>query len=291
VRGVARRIRAVHYVGVILVAALFGIVIKGVLDTRIAREDLSFNVPFGPSALDGDPTRLSIAVVGDIHSPDGDAARRDLASLVDSVIDAAPDLVLLVGDYTAPPRDIADMDEHREAVAALMGRLSSVPHAAVLGNYETWSDPVAWSEALADAGLRVMENASAILETRAGPVCVRGFGDAYTGRFEYIDFPPVCTGLPMISLTHDPAGAFLPGVRGLVFAGHTHCGQVRLPLLGAPWTPSAAPPTARCGYYADADRVVFVTPGVGTSVVPFRFGAPARWSLIDLRFGSTADAR
>lgn len=118
---------------------------------------------------------------------------------------------------------------------------------------------------------------------------MRGFGDACTGRFRYVGFPDTCAGLPTVSITHDPAGAFRGGVRGLVIAGHTHCGQIRLPLIGAPWVPSEAPKDAWCGLYADNERTVYVTSGVGTSVVPFRLGAPARWDLIDLRFRATAD--
>jgi len=68
-----------------------------------------------------------------------------------------------------------------------------------------------------------------------------------------------------------------------VLAGHTHCGQIRLPLLGALYVPSDAPKRGHCGLYIDGQRQIFVSSGVGTSVLPIRFLAQAQWDLITLR--------
>ena len=46
--------------------------------------------------------------------------------------------------------------------------------------------------------------------------------------------------------------------------------------------PSDAPPEAHCGLYEDSIRTVFVSSGVGTSLLPFRFGAQSQWDLISL---------
>jgi len=109
-------------------------------------------------------------------------------------------------------------------------------------------------------------------------------GDYRSHRFKFVDYPAECQNLPKITLTHDPQGAFEPGVGGLIFAGHTHCGQVSFPIIGPLKVPTKAPRTAICGLYRDNKRTLFVTSGVGTSIIPIRYGAQSQWDLIDLTF-------
>ena len=171
-----------------------------------------------------------------------------------------------------------DVDAHRRAIAEILGESKHIPVVAVLGNHETWSSPLLWSSAFRQAGISVLENQ--IYESDVANMCIRGLGDYFTKQFRYVDFPASCADKLNITLTHDPAGAFEPGVVGLIFAGHTHCGQVRLPFFGAPYVPTSAPKGAHCGLYSDAHRQLFVSAGVGTSVVPLRFLAQAQWDLI-----------
>ena len=107
-------------------------------------------------------------------------------------------------------------------------------------------------------------------------------GDKFTERYSYVDYPEECQSLLKLSITHDPAGAFNEQVTGLVIAGHTHCGQVSLPFVGPLWVPTAAPAAAHCGLYEDSQRSVFVTSGVGTSVLPVRFGAQSQWDELNI---------
>ena len=116
-------------------------------------------------------------------------------------------------------------------------------------------------------------------------LCVRGFDDQFSRALSYVDFPESCNKKIKINLTHDPAGAFHPKVRGLVLAGHTHCGQIRLPLIGPIFTPTEAPAEAQCGLYEDQQRQVFVGSGVGNSLLPIRIRTQSQWDLIT--FGDT----
>ena len=56
-------------------------------------------------------------------------------------------------------------------------------------------------------------------------------------------------------------GHFDARVKGLVLAGHTHCGQINLPFLGPLWVPTDAPKSAHCGLYQDEQRQVYVSSG------------------------------
>ena len=231
---------------------------------------------------DIEPSALSIAVIGDIHLPEGSEPLAKLQNLMLEIKSTQPDLVVFVGDYTSSPRAIVDMPSHRENIINAMKSIDPLPKAVVLGNYESWSNPEKWLNEFKRLGVDVMENETQIINTSKGPVCVRGLGDKFTERYSYVDYPEKCQSLPKLSITHDPAGAFDGQVTGLVIAGHTHCGQVSLPFFGPLWIPSDAPPSAHCGLYEDNEKIVFVTSGVGTSILPLRFGAQSQWDELNI---------
>lgn len=242
------------------------------------RNDVSISI----NEPDVAPISLSVAVIGDTHLPEGReplAAFRDLLLKVKA---AEPDLVLLVGDYINDPKG-SELTAHRENIINAMKLVDPVPRAVVLGNYESWSNADKWLAEFDRLAVDVMENEVAILETAQGPVCIRGLGDNFTSRFAYVDYPTECRNLPKLTITHDPAGAFDRRITGLVIAGHTHCGQVSLPFLGPLWVPTDAPSFAHCGLYEGGDMTVFVTSGVGTAILPLRFGAQSQWDMIALR--------
>ena len=83
---------------------------------------------------------------------------------------------------------------------------------------------------------------------------------------------------PKLTITHDPAGAFDHRIKGLV----THCGQVSLPFIGPLWVPTDAPSFAHCGLHEGGNITVYVTSGVGTAILPLRYGAQSQWDFISL---------
>ena len=225
---------------------------------------------------------LSIAVVGDIHLPEGPEPLVKLQNLLREIKSTQPDLVVFVGDYTSSPGAIVDMPSHRENIINAMKLIDPLPRAVVLGNYESWSDPEEWLNEFNRLDVGVMENEISLIKTVKGFVCIRGLGDKFTKRYNYVDYPEECQGLPQLTITHDPAGAFDMQMTGLVIAGHTHCGQVSLPFIGPLWVPSDAPASAHCGQYEDDTKTVFVTSGVGTSILPLRFGAQSQWDELNI---------
>jgi uncharacterized protein len=227
------------------------------------------------------PMSLSVAVLGDIHLPEGLEPLDEFRELLLEVKAAAPDLVLFVGDYVSNPSE-NNLSSYRENIIGAMKLIDPVPRAVVLGNYESWSNADDWLIEFDRFGVDAMENEVTIFETTKGPICVRGLGDYFTGRFAYVDFPEACKSIPKLTITHDPAGAFDRRVKGLVISGHTHCGQVNLPYIGPLWVPTDAPPHAHCGLYEGDEITVFVTSGVGTSIFPLRIGTQSQWDLISL---------
>jgi predicted MPP superfamily phosphohydrolase len=230
------------------------------------------------------PVILKVAVIGDIHLSEHVDSLSQFRALISTVKNANPDLIVFVGDYIKNPRDIVDIATHRKNIIDAIKLVDPIPNAIVLGNYESWSNPKEWYVSFFRAGLNVMENEINVIKTSNGDVCIRGFGDGYTGRYRYIDFPQTCNNIPKLSITHDPAVAFYKGVKGLVIAGHTHCGQVSIPFIGPLWVPSNAPSDGHCGLYLDSERTLFVTSGVGTSIFPLRYGTQSEWDLINIHY-------
>ncbi len=254
------------------------------------------------------PVSLLVAVVGDVHLPEDREALERFHDLLLEIKEAQPDVVVFVGDYIdyssfdslvasmigSAPGDHAhsggeSLSARRDNIIQALTLVDPLPKAVVLGNHETWSDAEQWLAAFSRLGVEVLENAVAIIEidkakTGAGLICIRGLGDAHTDRFYYIGFPQECDALPKLTITHDPVGAFDDRMEGLVIAGHTHCGQVRLPWIGPLWVPSDAPPAAQCGLYQDRKRMLFVTSGVGTSILPLRLGTKAQWDMLSLNW-------
>ena len=265
---------------IILIAAAAGYLFLTVFKhLQTERNDVSITI----SDPDVASTSLSIAVIGDPHLPEGREPLATFRELLLEVKAAEPDLVLFVGDYIQDP-DGEELSVHRENIIEAMKLVDPVPRALVLGNYETWSNPDDWLSEFARLGVKAMENEVIIAQTVEGPVCVRGLGDKFTDRFRYLGYPAACDELPKITITHDPAGAFDHRVRGLVVAGHTHCGQISLPFVGPLWVPTDAPDNARCGLYRDEFRTLFVTSGVGTAILPLRYGAQSHWDLLSLEY-------
>ena len=222
------------------------------LQVSITRIDIPIEVAASVSGLP-----LRVAVLGDLHVGHGAVDVEVLQRVFDSVVAERPDIILLVGDYTA---NIGEgIDQLRQSVVALIKDVSAhAPTYAVLGNYETWTDRGAWLEAFQHARVGVLENE--IIATVVGDarVCIRGLGDYYTDRLRWVEWPESCTDKVKITLTHDPAGAFVRPSDGVIFAGHTHCGQIRLPFIGAMWVPTSAPRDASCtaggGWGLQCDR-------------------------------------
>lgn len=256
------------------------ITIKVVVDLRydMNAQDIKVASP-GDWALD----TLRVAIIGDLHVGSGVVDMPMVRQLFAEVEAQSPDAIFILGDYIGDQKTRVDMI--RPELAKLFGGVAdNFPTFLILGNHDTWTNAETWLEVFRREGLTVLENQ--VVETEIGnvPACVRGLGDYYTNRFQEKDWPLGCEEGVRITLTHDPAAVFQHNLKGLVFSGHTHCGQVVVPLVGAPWAPTTAPTDAQCGLFENEEVSLFVTSGIGTSIVPFRFFAPSQWDLVTLRF-------
>jgi predicted MPP superfamily phosphohydrolase len=216
--------------------------------------------------------------ITDIHYREGQAVFDELLQIAK---DTQPDLILLGGDYTG--MGARDTDRLRGFMVDELSKLSQeAPTYAVLGNHEDYSNPYQWIQALVRSPVRFSEGHVDMLSIRGINVCVRGLGDAYTGNYLHVPFNPDCTELKL-TLTHDPYAVQSDPETGLYLAGHLHGGgQIILPLIGAPWTPTEASQDYWCGYGRDGDKQWTTSSGVGTTFIDVRIGTTSSVELVEM---------
>ena len=216
---------------------------------------------------------IRIAVMSDIHigSLAMDEAR--LARIVRQVNALHPDLVLIAGDFINGYGAAEALAMRRPLTAALSRLRAPLGVIAVPGNHDHGTSIAAVDAALTDAGVTVLANRA----LRRGPLAIGGVDDDYS-RAD--DLPVTMAALRRVSgaallLTHSPDLATkLPPDAPFLIAGHTHCGQVQLPVIGAPFVPTRVGRRYLCGLVDDHGHQVLVTAGLGTSNLPIRWRAP-----------------
>lgn len=232
-------------------------------------------------ALPGLDRPVRGVLISDLHVAGPDMLPQRLERIVEQINALRPDVVLIAGDFIGDGRlsKRISADEAVRPLADLRPRLGTV---AVLGNQDYWNDPAAVRAAIERAGIHLLIDDAVAL----GPLAIGGLDDDFTGRADLPRTLARLRGLAgarvMLSHSPDPFAALPRDVR-LMLAGHTHCGQISLPLIGAPTYESRFGSRYGCGRIEEAGRTLIVTAGVGTSVLPLRLGAvPDLW-LIELR--------
>jgi hypothetical protein len=238
-----------------------------------------------PGALRG---RLRIAVLTDLHvgSPFNGLDR--LREVVARTNAARPDAVCLLGDLVTQ-RVLGGRFIEPEAIAAELASLRTPAGTfAVLGNHDGWFDHARVKTAVEQRGVRVVEETAVRVVTAAGPIWVAGLSDLWTGRPDVAAaLAAVTDDAPVLLLTHNPdVFPDVPTRVALTLAGHTHGGQVRLPLLGALIVPSRFGARYVAGHIVEGGRHLYVATGIGTSLVPVRFRVPPAIAVLTLSSGS-----
>ena len=242
---------------------------------------------------------LRIGIISDTHvaAPHTDVAR--IERLVRRMNAERPDIVMLLGDYAgghepAAVRAPPERSEILRGVEAFRELDSPLGSLGVLGNHDSWYDDAAIAAALTRGHVRVLDNQAERIDRPAGAFWVAGLADMHSPRQ-----PPTVSGTladvtddaPVIVLTHWPDPfTDVPDRVALTLAGHTHCGQVNLPLLGRLVHASQMSERWACGLYDEGGRKLFVTGGVGVSILPVRFRAAPEIVILTLRAASVAGA-
>ncbi|MFN0123319.1 MAG: metallophosphoesterase [Blastocatellia bacterium] len=234
-----------------------------------------------PSAFHG----FRIVQLSDIHhSSFLDESR--IATAVERANELEPDLIVLTGDY------VSHKTEYIAGCARALGRLQA-PHGvfAVLGNHDHWTDGDMVGEAIAAAGIQLLNNQHVRLKRRQDTLCLAGIDDLMVKRDDLAAALEGTTRAETrVLLSHNPAiirEAARAGI-DLVLSGHTHGGQINWELLAGDRNPSITRwlkrPSRRFirGHVTLGSTHLYVNRGLGTVVVPLRYGCTPEITVLEL---------
>ena len=246
--------------------------------------------------------KLTAAIIADLHVLEPWMGVARLASIVATTNAMAPDIVLLLGDYSAG-RQIRRMGRTVEPKvwAAELARLKApLGVYAVLGNHDWWDDnavqrrregPTQARLALEAEGIPVFENKAVRLVHNGAAFWLAGLGDQWAffpkdrqkrfgngrGYIGVDDLPgtlaQVTDTAPVILMAHEPdIFPRVPARVSLTLSGHTHGGQIGL--FGyTPVVPSRYGSRYVYGHVVEEQRNLIVSGGLGCSGMPIRIGA------------------
>lgn len=247
----------------------------------------------------GGPATIEVLHLSDLHVVRDD---RRLATFLAGL--PRPDVVVVTGDFLAEPEAV---ETAVATVRPVRGRLASW---FVLGSNDLFVprplNPLLYFvppstrrrrrarrgrvhdlvRQLTEDGWQDLDNARCLTDLDGLPVEVVGLHDAHIDRADFRVLPRHDARRVGIAVMHSPDSAPEAAACGydLVVAGHTHGGQVRLPLVGALVTNSALPPRLASGLIRMAGSWFSLSPGLGTSkYAPFRFWCRPTAMWLELR--------
>ncbi len=247
-------------------------------------------------AFDG----FRVVLISDVHGGSHNVTKDYLHRIVSAVNHEDVDAIFLLGDYIS--RDQADHSRLRmppgEVVDGLKGMRAKYGVYVVLGNHDEAYAADDLLEAFSTTGYNLLNGRlSEIVLAGGEKLRIYGLLDHtnigiwrnYSGN-AIRDLAPTDGNGDLIVLQHSPD--VVPVVTGellispdlkIMFAGHTHGGQVWLPIIGAPLVPSMFGQKYASGHVKTAGIDLFVTTGIGTSILPFRFLVPPEIAVVTIR--------
>ena len=244
-------------------------------------------------------------MIGDIHGGSNGADADKLRNIVAKVNAENVDLIVLLGDYVSQAHSSKPIAERElrmtvpEIADNLSGMRARFGVLAVLGNHDGWYGDAKVEPDLTRIGCRVLQNEVFTIQQNGRTLRFLGLVDhmkvgnwgAFSERAKQAAASTEGTG-DLVILEHSPD--LLPVVTGdlsisadlkLFLAAHTHGGQVWLPFVGSLIVPSSYGQKYAQGHVYDRGLDMWVTSGIGTSILPFRFMVPPEIVVLTIKGG------
>jgi len=238
-------------------------------------------VPVKIANLPDEFAGVTIAQLSDIHH--GRYTGLDYINrCVEIVNGLKPDLIALTGDFTHRGKQYIE-----PCAESLKNLRAAIGVYAVLGNHDYYAGASRVARALRNAGCNLLIDAQDRIERRGSKLYILGVDDLYYGDTN-IDrlVRDIPKDAPKIVLAHNPDFIEEFAVRqrhiDFMMSGHTHGGQIRLPVLGAPHISSSYGQRYAIGLNRNGSMQVYTTRGIGTVLLPSRFDCPPEITLYTL---------
>lgn len=218
---------------------------------------------------------IRVVQISDLHLQGFGPTEQRLA---DQIVKLSPDLIVFSGDVVDRPDTLPFLRQFLSAT----GSTSKV---AVFGNWEYWSDVdfKALTEVYSEVKTHLLINQSVVFKIKNRQLNMLGLDDFTAGQ-PMAPFQSTDVGLRIL-IQHSPGyfedhSALTAGVHDLCLSGHTHGGQITF--FGIPvWTPRGSG-KFQSGMYETKNCPLYVSRGIGTSIVRVRFGARPEIAVFDL---------
>ena len=240
---------------------------------------------------------LKIVLISDIHGGSRGVTEEKIRQIVVKANEQNADLILLLGDYISESLTGDDLKMPVATVADnLRGLQAKYGVYAVLGNHDVRLGDSEVSGELERIGYKVLKDEVIFIEKNNQKIRLLGYPDHTTFKSweDVINKSRATLDSTeqigdVIALEHSPD--ILPVITGifsvskdlkLILAGHTHGGQIWTPITGSPIVPSGYGQKYAFGHVKENDVDMFVTSGIGTSILPFRFLVPPEIAVINI---------
>jgi predicted MPP superfamily phosphohydrolase len=215
-----------------------------------------------------------------------------------------PDLIVLLGDYVSQVDYWAELGDRNlkmpiRSIAQILGGLrAKYGVVAVMGNHDDWYSNGEVTAELRSVGINVLDNEIATINRDGQNLRILGLRDqlhvvnwhSFSDNLKQIIDRDGGSG-NIIVLEHSPdvlpiisqGDLLISNKFKLMLAAHTHGGQVWLPLIGTPIVPSSYGQKYSYGHIKENGVDMFVTSGIGTSILPIRFMMPPEIAVLTIR--------
>lgn len=217
------------------------------------------------------PKPLKIAHLSDLHIRSIAYRERKILGILEQ---ENPDVVVITGD------SVAENGNH-QAVGEFLGKIRAPLGVwSVNGNWEHWRPSKREQEVYRSAGIKFLNNAA---EKLVEGIWIVGIDDALAGNPDVQKaVKHIPKGVITIGLFHSPDFFDQSDIEfDLVFSGHTHGGQVRLPFIAPLWLPDGSGRFVS-GWYERNNSKMYVSRGLGNSIFDIRFLCRPELSIVEI---------
>ncbi len=245
----------------VIIIILLGLYIRFVGTLGIFVKEYGIHTNKLPESFDG----LKIVHFSDIHYGTIVDSKK-LDEIVKKINDLKPNIVVFTGDLYDESIDLSDKykEEIKESLSKIQAPLGKY---AVSGNHDYSND--GYSELMKNSGFTYLDSENELIYYNGDtPIRIEGYPSYLKDKPDYKSYEE---DYYTISLIHEPDAILkLKSNSNLVLAGHSHGGQVRLPFIGAIYTPEGSKKYYN-EYYKVNDKDLYISYGLGTSLLRIRY--------------------
>jgi len=227
--------------------------------------------------------KLRIAFITDLHVGSAYNGLDNLKKIVKKTNQTKPDIIIIGGDYIngdgkGKNVTIEEMAIELKALSAPLGVWTT------LGNHDIWYDSPKIKRIFSEYGIEILDNENIKISRGDKHFWLVGISDYVTNSHDVdTSLKGINDNAPIIGMNHTPdIFPELPDRILLTLAGHTHGGQVYFPVIGRLIVPSDYGEKYAVGHIQEGKKHLFVSTGIGTSILPVRFLVPPEISVINL---------